>query len=163
MRITPTARRRAEWTPRPRTAFTLIEMLSIVVIIGIMLAIAAPRLSLTSRAIKVQSAAVDLSARLTMARQSAISRGAESMLHHSANKVWVTVNYNGVQTLLKDTLFLRDRYGVSVAASMDTIRYNSRGFAKLGASQTFRISKDGDARTVCVTAGGQVLPRGCAL
>ena len=163
MRISQSTRRRAEWTPRSRTAFTLIEMLSVIVMIGLVLMIAAPRLSLTSRAIKVQSAAVDLTARLSMARQSAISRGAESVLHLSANKVWVTVDLNGTHTLLKDTLFLQHRYGVSVVASMDTIRYNNRGFAKLGANQTFQITKEGDARTVCVTAGGQVLRHGCTL
>jgi Tfp pilus assembly protein FimT len=138
-------------------------MLTIVVMVGMLLLIAAPRLSRASRAVNVQAAAVDVTSRLSMARQTAISRGGESIVRRSGNKLWVDVDQNGTFTLLRDTLFLGQRYGVSVSATMDTIRYNTRGFARLGSSQSFQITKQGDTRTVCVTASGLVLPRGCTL
>ena len=138
-------------------------MLTIVVMIGMLLLIAAPRLSRAARTANVQSAAVDINSRLAMARQNAISRGSESILRRSGNKLWVDVDQNGTFTLLRDTLFLEQRYGVSLTATMDTIRYNTRGFARLGASQTFQVTKNGETHTVCVTASGLVLPRGCTL
>jgi Tfp pilus assembly protein FimT len=138
-------------------------MLTIVVMVGMLLLIAAPRLSRASRAVSVQSAAVDITSRLSMARQTAISRGSESILRRSGNKLWVDVDQNGTFTLLRDTLFLEQRYGVSVTATMDTIRYNTRGFARLGASQRFQVTRNGDTHTVCVTSSGLVLPRGCTL
>jgi Tfp pilus assembly protein FimT len=138
-------------------------MLTIVVMIGMLLLIAAPRLSRASRTVNVQSAAVDITSRLSMARQTAISRGGESIVRRSGNKLWVDVDQNGSFTLLRDTLFLEQRYGVSLSATMDTIRYNTRGFARLGASQRFQVTRHGETRTVCVMASGLVLPRGCTL
>jgi Tfp pilus assembly protein FimT len=163
MRAAVAFRHQIVLAPVRRAAFTLIELLTIIVFMGLILVITAPRLSRTSRDIKVRSAAVDLSARLALARQAAISHGGESVLHYAGEKVWVTVDSSGTQLLLRDTLFLAQRYGVTVAASMDTIRYNTRGFARLGSSQTFALTKAGTTQTVCVTAGGLVLSRGCTL
>jgi Tfp pilus assembly protein FimT len=163
MRVVVAHRQQIVRAPIRRAAFTLIELLTIIVFMGLILTITAPRLARTSRDIKVRSAAVDLSARLTLARQAAISRGGESVLHYASDKVWVTVDSSGTQRLLRDTLFLAQRYGVTVSASMDTIRYNTRGFARLGSSQTFAVTKAGTTHTVCVTAGGLVLSRGCTL
>ncbi len=163
MRTRTIVRSAAGARPRSRGAFTLIEMLVVIVFMGLMTLMLAPRLSRASRAVNARAAAVDLTARLAMARQSAISRGDESVVHYASNMVWVTVDSNGTQALLRDTLRLDQKYGVFVAASIDTIRYNTRGFARLSASQTYQLTNIDEVQTVCVTAAGLVLPRGCIL
>jgi Tfp pilus assembly protein FimT len=144
---------------------TLIELLIVIVVTTLILAMVAPKLSAVTTSTSVQSAAYDLSNRIALARQLAIRRGSMTAFHYDANKVWVTADQNGTQTLVGDTLFLDKKYSVSVTASLDTvsIQYSTRGFASLGSSATYQVTRNNVSQTVCVTAAGLVLAHGCTL
>ena len=143
---------------------TLIELLVVVVMAALILMMVAPRLRAVTTSSNVRSASADIASRIAIARQSAIRRGKDAVFHYAGNKAWVmVVNQGGSMSTLGDTVFLATKYGVSMTASADSIRYNARGFASLGSSQTFELSKSGVTQTVCVTAAGLVLQRGCTL
>lgn len=149
---------------RRRAGFTLTELLIVVAMMGTVLAIIGPRITRTMLAAHVRSASVDLTARLALARQTAIKRNTGAVFHVASGKAWVSADVSGGTLLIGDTLSLDDRYGVSVTASIDTVRYNARGFAALGSSQTFDVAKSGaSTQTVCVTAAGLILSQGCTL
>ena len=146
-----------------RAGFSIPELVVVMSIISIVLAMAGPKVTATIVAANVQSANVEMTARLATARQAAIRRGRGAVFHVSGNKAWVSVDNTGGAELLRDTLFLDDKYGVAATASIDSVRYDARGFANLAASQTFAVSKGGVARTVCVSAAGLILTGGCTL
>jgi type IV fimbrial biogenesis protein FimT len=149
---------------RRRRGFTLAEMMIVISVMSLMLAIAGPKLNRTMLQANVRSASVELQARLALARQVAIRRGSGAVLHVSANKAWVDVDQNGGPVILRDTLFLADKYGVALSYSgADSVRYDARGYATLTADQTFSVSKSSISQTVCVTAAGLLLSGGCTL
>jgi prepilin-type N-terminal cleavage/methylation domain-containing protein len=69
--------------------FTLIEMLTVVVIVGIILAIGIPMMNSMSRATALQGAVRDVSNTLQLARQFAIT-------HRTKTEVVVTNTYNAI-------------------------------------------------------------------
>jgi len=149
---------------RARQAMTLIELLVVIVMTALILMMVAPRLRAVTTNADVRAASGDVATRITIARQAAIRRGRDAVFHYAGTKAWtMIVNSNGTMTALGDTVFLTSKYGVSMTTSVDSIRYNARGFANLGSSQTFDITKSGVSQTVCVTAAGLVLQHGCTL
>jgi prepilin-type N-terminal cleavage/methylation domain-containing protein len=146
-----------------RAGFTLMEMLLVISVSSLMLAIAGPRMVRTMARENVRAASVQLTERLVIARQTAIRRNGGAVLHVASGKVWVAAD-NGTATPLPvgDTLYL-SRFGVTATASIDTVRFDARGFSNLGASQTFVVTKDSQSQTVCVTAAGLMLGEGCTL
>jgi len=143
---------------------TLIELLVVIVMTALILMMVAPRLRAVTTSADVRAASADVSNRLTIARQSAIRRGRDAVFHYAGTKAWIMiVDQGGSMSAVGDTVFLTSKYGVSMTTSVDSIRYNARGFANLGSSKTFEISKSGVTQTVCVTAAGLVLQHGCTL
>ena len=146
-----------------RCGMTLIELLLVIVTMALILTILAPRMSVAATSASVQSASFEMANRIALARQMAIRRSAPTVFHSTSNKAWITTDQAGVQTIVGDTLFLAQKYNVSVTSSVDTIRYSARGFANLSSSQTYELARSGKTRTVCVTAAGLILSRGCTL
>lgn len=148
---------------RRRAGMTLMEVMIVVSTMMLVTAIALPRLGEVRTSANVQSAATEVAGRIQMARQAAIRRGAGAVFHHAGGKAWVTVDKSGASIVIGDTLRLNQKYGASLTAAVDSVRYTSRGFAKLGTSQTFAISRYGVSQSVCITAAGLVMSRGCTL
>ena len=146
-----------------RRGFSLTELLIVVSMMSLVLAIAMPRVKAATNIASVNAASAELGTRLALARQTAIRRGAPAVLHVSGDKAWVTVEQNGTAVLLRDTLNLSDKYKVVASATVDSVRYDARGFAQLGAAQKFHAVRGGKTSTVCVTAAGVLLPHGCTL
>lgn len=148
---------------KDRRGFSLTELLIVVSMMSLVLAIAMPRVKAATNVASVNAASAELGTRLALARQTAIRRGAPAVLHVNGQKAWVTVEQNGTAVLLRDTLNLSDKYKVVASATVDSVRYDARGFAQLGAAQKFHAARGGKTSTVCVTAGGVLLPHGCTL
>jgi Tfp pilus assembly protein FimT len=147
----------------PRRGVSIVELLIVIITMSMLMSMAVPKVDRMRTSTSVHSASFDMANRITLARQLAIRRGAETVFHATSNKSWITVDKNGAQTTVGDTLFLAKKYNVSVTSSVDTIRFSSRGFASLGASQSYQLARSGVTQTVCVTAAGFVLSRGCTL
>ena len=146
-----------------RQGLTLVELLLVIVVMGVILMVTAPKLSGITTNVNVRGASPELTRRLAIARQTAIRRGSVAVLHVAGDKAWLMVDNKGTQSVVGDTLRFADKYRVTVTATLDSVRYNARGFANLGSTQTFTIVKDDVTEKVCVTGSGMMLGRGCRL
>lgn len=107
-----------------RRAFTLIETTVVLVVAGILLAVAAPRFARFRDASGVRGAMTDLGAAFALARQTAMARRAHaSVVLDTAGGV-VEV-HSGMVTLARHSL--RISYGVIVGADRDSAVYDARG------------------------------------
>ena len=156
-------RSRGKLIGKDRRGFSLTELLIVVSMMSLVLAIAMPRVKSATNVASVNSASAELGTRVAMARQAAIRRGAPAVFRVSGNKAWVTVESNGTAVLFRDTLNLGDKYKVVASATVDSVRYDARGFASLGGAQKFKVVRGGRSSEVCVTAAGVVLSHGCTL
>ena len=146
-----------------RRGLTLVELLLVIVVMGVVMMITAPKLRGISTNTSLRGASQELTMRLALARQTAIRRGAATILHLENDKAWLMVEKNGTETIAGDTLRFVNKYGVYLTASTNTVRYNARGVASMGSTQTFTVTKDGATQKVCVTGAGMMLGRGCTL
>ena len=146
-----------------RRGLTLVELLLVIVVMGVIMMVTAPKLRGITTNINVRGASQELTTRIAIARQTAIRRGSVAVLHVANDKAWLMVDNKGTQSVVGDTLRFVDKYNTYVTATIDSIRYNARGFANMGTTQTFTVVKDGVTERVCVTGAGLMLGRGCSL
>ncbi len=136
-----------------RRGFTLVEAVAVIVVTGILLAIALPRVGELRDRSSVQGATAEVVGLLASARRSALERGQPVAARFSADQ--------GTAALIAgvDTLAFRrlgDEYGVSLDASRDSIAYGATGRG-YGAANTRLIISRGSARdTVFVARTGRV-------
>ncbi len=127
--------------------FTLLEVLTTMVIMGIVMALGAPRFRDWMNHESVRTARVNVTTHLAGARSIAVQRGCESVLHIDAvaSRVWVTVCKLAGPG--KDTIGVIDnlssRYGVVFSSTGDSIRYTPQGIAYSAAWITMTFSKAG--------------------
>ena len=150
-----------------REAFTLLEMLLVVSMVGVMLALTLSPLNKARDRINARSARVAASQGLARARTTAVSRGCPSTFHVSRDavgKMWVTSCTPGTigaaaQTL--DTVGRIDsigtRFGVTVSGTADTVRYDARGLSAGFTSAAYAFVTSGGRRdTLTVSAIGRI-------
>ncbi len=153
----------------PRPAFTLIEMLVVLVIIGAMMMIALRPLNRQRQAINARSARVAASQGLALARSAAIARGCTAVFHLNVtatpnSKIWVTACKSttiGRAGAAIDTLgridTLSNRFGVTVTGTADSVRYDARGFSVNYTSGAYAFAASSRARdTLTITSMGRV-------
>ena len=117
-----------------RTAgFTTIEVVMVVIIVGVIAAVAFPRIRGALASQNVRSARAASQTYVATARAAAVQRGCRGTLHmRSDGRMWVTVCTvtPGVGKTL-DTLGrvdpLGERYSVAVAPSRDSVAFDARG------------------------------------
>lgn len=147
---------------RRRIGFTFIELLMVFVILGLVFAFAMPKFVSVRTRYNVQSARDRVASTLATARAAAIRRGRSAWFRRSGNTILVT-SENG--TLVPDTIVrpyaLDQAFGVTLSATVDTVRFNGRGFSTLSSTQKFLISSSGKTDSVCVSPRGIVNAKGC--
>lgn len=154
--------------------FTLIELMITVVILGILVAIAAPSFSEMIRNNRSQAVANELVSALNVARAEAVKRGARVSLCPSSNGTscsgnsWVIGWIAFVDTAASDTAasptvgaVLSQRAAVStgaVASGASFIRYSGLGFAPVRADITVKSTgcTGLNARTISFSASGRI-------
>ena len=152
---------------RSRQAYTLTEMLIVVVMVGALTLFAIPKFAVLVDRNKLSAAREEITAAIATARSSAIQKGRTATLRISNNQMWVTVgNANGIGTMtVVPTKSLSSMYNVSLTASDTTIVYDIRGFAnpRLATTGKFVLVKGSRRDSVCITTTGQIMPRRCSL
>lgn len=150
-----------------RRAFTLLELMVVIVIVGLLLTIALRPLNNQRLKINARSARVAASQGLALARSAAVARGCVATFHLNATltpngEMWVTAcsastvgSAGGVDILGKvDTL--SKHFGVTVVGTTDAVSYDSRGFSVNYTSAGYAFVAGGVRDTLTVTPMGRV-------
>ncbi len=145
-----------------RRGFTLLELLVVIVMLGVIMALAIPRLRSAFGGTSTRSARVTVTTLVAKARAAAVARGCRATIHFtsgSAGTVWVTVcrlNGAGVDTL-GGIEPLAARFNVTVTATRDSVSFAPSGIGFDGLSTTLLMTGNGGRDSIVINPIGKVL------
>ncbi len=143
--------------------FSTLELLIVVVLLGVLASITAPKLSAVGSTLAVHAARQEVAAGLAAARAAAINRGQQVSFVRSGNTVGVFIVSAGTTVTLGQVRDLQALHGVDVQASRNVIRFDARGIAiGLDPVETIVVSRSGTRDSVCVLRLGKVSRTDCA-
>jgi type II secretion system protein H len=149
-----------------RRGFTLVEMLAVIVLMGIVLALVAPRIGNESVKIAVRSSSQKIAAFLSRARAEAMQNGRRTAVVRVNNGIRLVMdNGTGTPTILGwQDLGLEQHVTLSASPS-DTIEFDPRGLAVLNgtAVQQIIVTRYGFADTACVIGRGRIATSACSV
>jgi prepilin-type N-terminal cleavage/methylation domain-containing protein len=146
-----------------RSGFTVIELAIVVLIMGMVMMMAYPRIRGALAGQNVRSARAATQTYVVKARAAAVQRGCTGVFHMpSDGRVWVTVcRLVPAAGSTVDTLgpveALGARYNVSVAPSQDSIRFDSRGMKVNFTRVTIRFTRGTIRDSLVVNEVGKVV------
>jgi prepilin-type N-terminal cleavage/methylation domain-containing protein len=152
---------------RDRSGFTLFELLTTIVIVGIVLGMAYPKIMQMSQGISLRSARGALITALNVSKSSAIVSGKCSYLRLASNSVTVftTACQGGTQIEVVSSRNFGVDYGVTTtlargagaAATTDSIGFDPRGIPINNAQTvTFTVTKGANTKDVVVGNYGRI-------
>jgi type II secretion system protein H len=112
---------------RASAGFTLIELTVVVVLLGILVALAAPNMAAYVRGTKVDRALDELTGDIAYARMLAIRSGQSTQLRIQPTGTAYVITAVASGQVAKQVDLSRDFRGVSLAPTSTDIRFNSRG------------------------------------
>jgi len=133
-----------------RAAFTLIELVVVCAIIGIMAAIAAPRVRAVVDGFAVEAAARDAANALALGRLAALRHGGAEVRLDSLS---ITVRAGGRDVLSRP---IARAHGVRMRASPAVVRYAATGIATGLSNGSIVVSRGSRADTIFVSRLGRV-------
>ena len=148
-----------------RHAFTLVEMLLVIVLMGILLALVAPRITTESVKLSVRSSAQKAGALLSQARASAMQNGRRTAVVRVNNGLRLLIdNGTATPTLLGWQDLGLEEHVTLASSPSDTIMFDPRGLAVLRgtAVQEIIVTRDTYADTACVIGLGRIATSGCS-
>jgi type II secretory pathway pseudopilin PulG len=159
---------------RNRKGVTLIEVMTVVVMVILVTAIAFPKLKETRRAASMLSARTQVESYLTVARSVAVRNGVRALLVRDGNTLKIVADSaNTLVTVVRPIRFdvvSNIALGSSNGTAYDTIAYDNRGIATnlASAGTKFYITPAsglgaGVKDSICVTRLGLALDRNCGL
>lgn len=142
-----------------RKGFTVIELMMVMVVSGLIMLVAFPRLRSGMLKSSIRSARGDIVAMHSKARTASVQYGKPTYVAFSGNRAVVLVRVAPGNVAWADSLGgvqdLADKYGVSLTVSEDTLKFDPRGFGIQGGSVYIRRS--GYADTITVSGFGRVV------
>jgi prepilin-type N-terminal cleavage/methylation domain-containing protein len=159
--LRPTSRRFA------RFGYSLIELLTVISIIGVLATFSLPKLGKLRDKAKVQNATSRFTRSVMAARQAAIQRGKRAYFKTNGNSIWVTVDTTGANTdsvVVTKALNLSTEYGVTVSpAGLISIEYDPRGVSTQATKQVFEFRHTGSGYidSLCVSRLGNTIRERC--
>ena len=147
---------------RGRHGFTLIELIIVMVITGVMAAVATKPILRTWKESSRQAAGREAATILYRARAAAVQRSRTTWFVRSGTTVKILTDSAGVVVPYGRPVDLGARHGVLVGATRDTITFDPRGFSRFTApAPRLIMSNSAGADTLCLTGLGKITTRGC--
>jgi prepilin-type N-terminal cleavage/methylation domain-containing protein len=136
-----------------RPAFTLLELLLVLLVLSILLGLALPRIAAAGNRTAVRAAAADAASLFESARRTAI--------YHRAPVAIAIDTVAGTLRTHSDSVVLARRdlwssFGVRLSASRDSTAYDARGLGVGAANLSLVVRRGGAADTVFVSRLGRV-------
>jgi prepilin-type N-terminal cleavage/methylation domain-containing protein len=142
-----------------RRGFTLIEIMIAIGLIGLMSAMAYPRIrdALTKQAARSGRAAVI--AMQAKARATAIQRGRAAQLVISGNSVLIVSKkpVTGAVDTVGSVENLNSRFGVTLVTTRDTLKFDPRGLGIDAGDSEIRVSKGAYTYAVTFSQYGRII------
>ncbi|MBW3655473.1 MAG: GspH/FimT family protein [Gemmatimonadetes bacterium] len=142
----------------PRAGFSLIELLLVLLLVGLVLALAAPKFNATIRSFTARSATSQVVADLALVRTTAVREGRSTSLRIvSASRYQVVVDANGTAAdrTVKSVTIEGAARGVALGTVGTRITFDSRGMRR-NATQSITVTQPQGVDVVNVTMVGRV-------
>lgn len=136
-----------------RNAVSLAEALVVLMIVGVLLALAVPRLSAVQDAAATRAAAADLQAMFATARHLAVTGRTAVSVHLDAHMGDAELRAGARRILLHR---LGAVYGISMSTTRDSSVYDARGLGYGAANLTIVLRRGRAADTVVASRLGRV-------
>ncbi|NUQ20675.1 MAG: prepilin-type N-terminal cleavage/methylation domain-containing protein [Gemmatimonadaceae bacterium] len=144
-----------------RRGFTLAEILTVIVIMGVVMMMTLPKMGHINDRNQIRSAKDGISARLAAARAAAIATGRQSYFYSEGDSDRVTASNGTTQVAKGTTINLKRQFGVSVLSPTFSIMFDGRGMTS-GSAHVLKFSRSGIADSICISAIGLINRHGCA-
>ncbi len=144
-----------------RAGFSLIELLIVVVIIGILVSLASPRIRRAWFRAEVISARNAMANMYSTARLTALQTGRTVTLHRQGNLIFITAvprldnNAMSPPDTVGAVVDLNGKHGVTAAGTPTTVTVNPKGLG--GAAFLWTVTRAEFADTLQVSAFGRIL------
>jgi len=144
-----------------RRGFTLIELLVVIIMLGVLMGLAIPRLLDAFAGNNKRAARAALTTLVAKARATAVARGCRSAIHFTSGSngsAWVTVckvTGTGIDTL-GGVDPVAARFNVTITASRDSVTYAPSGISFDGQSTTVRVTSSQGQDSVLINQIGKV-------
>ena len=138
--------------------FTLIEILMVVTVIGLLTAIALPRIGdamVAQNARAGRDAVISLHAK---ARAAAIQRGRSTRLVINGNSMIIVSQHpvTGAVDTVGNVEDLFDRFGVTLSTTRDTLSFDARGLGTESSATTVTVTKGAHTYQITISMWGRV-------
>jgi prepilin-type N-terminal cleavage/methylation domain-containing protein len=147
-----------------RRGFTLIETLIALVVVGIGMLIAIPRVTEAFAQNTLQSTRSRVMSLYSTARAVSSSSGRVTYLHLSGNRLMITAIPRRTAPIganTRDTIGVpvnvQTLYGVTIAPSVDSVRIDQTGLGGTGNTTTIRFTKGSHVDSIQISPYGRVL------
>ena len=136
-----------------RFAFTLLELVIVLTLVGLLMGLAAPRFSAMRDGASVRAAVADLAAEFSMARQSAIARRVAVAVVLDTTTCTVELRSAAGSTMRRQLSAL---YGIVLRSNRDSTVYDSRGIGYGVSNLTVTVRRGSIVDTLTMSRLGRL-------
>ncbi len=143
-----------------RRGFTFIEMMTAIVLVGIIAAIGIPRLRGSLQKQNVRSARAAIATLVATARSVAVQRGCSATLNMNADSAWVTacgINPPAASVVVGTKKLVASVYGVTLSSTSSTLVFDPRGIATVFQTTTVHVIGPTYRDSVVINQVGKVV------
>ena len=141
-----------------REGFSLVELLIVIVLIGLITALVAPRIGSVIDRRNIFGARVAITTLNAKARAVAVQRGRPVALARDGNTFLILARRpltGALDTVDRQNLY--EAFKVTIGASRDTLLYDPRGLGLQNSTSSFYVMRSGYADTVRIGAIGGLI------